>query len=135
MKLAAQTILVTLALSFVFGANAEPENRWVQVEEGGWVPDTETISRIKEQIESCVRDQVKTDGRKIREWKTYTFQYQGQEESGKKFVFVNAFCINDKRWKLNKQMVFVLDGGTCFFNLKYYPEKNQFFGLLINGEA
>ena len=80
-------------------------------------------------------NQAKAGGRELHDWKTYTFQYQGQEESGKKFVFVNAFCVNDKRWKLNKKMVLVLDGGTCFFNVKYDPEKNQFFGLTINGEA
>ena len=135
MKSSIQTILSAFVLIFTFGANAEPQSPWVKVEGGTWVPSTETISRIRKQIESFVSPQAKANGRKLREWKTYTFQDQGQEENGKKLTFINAFCVNDKQWNLNKQMVFVFDGGTCFFNLKYDPEKNQFFSLLINGEA
>lgn len=135
MKLTNRVTLAALALGFAFGANAEPKNHWVQVEGGSWVPSTKTTSKINEQIESFVRTQAEIEGRRFREWKSYTFQYQGQEENGKKLVFINAFCTRDKQWQLNKQMVFVFDGGTCFFNLKYDPEKNQFFGLLINGEA
>ena len=135
MKLHLETIAIVLVLGFASSANAESQSHWVQVEGGSWVPSTETISRIKGQIESFVRTQAKAGGRELHDWKTYTFQYQGQEESGKKFVFVNAFCVNDKRWKLNKKMVLVLDEGTCFFNVKYDPEENQFFGLTINGEA
>ncbi len=79
--------------------------------------------------------QAKAEGRPVREWATYTFQYQGQEERGRKFVFVNAFCINDEMWLLKKRMVPVTDGGTCFFNVKYDPEKNRFFELLVHREG
>jgi hypothetical protein len=116
-------------------AIAEPGNSWIQVEGGSWVPDTQTISTMKEKIEPFVRAQTKTAGRQLRAWNTYTFQYQGQEDRGKRLVFVNAFCINDSQWQLKKRMLTVSDGGTCFFNLKYDPENNIFFGLLINGEA
>ncbi len=128
-------MLAVLALSLAPSVNAEPENNWVRVEGGSWVPDAETTSKMKEKIEPFVSAQARAIGRQLREWKSYTFQYQGRGERGKKFVFINAFCVNDSRWQLNKQMVLVLDGGTCFFNLKYDPEKNQFFELLINGEA
>lgn len=135
MKLAIPTILAVLMLSVAAGASAKLENRWVEVEGGSWVPTAETIEKIKEQIEPFVRAQAKAEGRNLRKWRSYTFQYQGQEERGRQFVFVNALCANGIRWKLDKQMVLVLDGGTCFFNVKYDPKNGQFFELLINGEA
>ncbi len=49
--------------------------------------------------------------------------------------FVNAFCAGDDGQQLDKQMVWVFDGGTCFFNLKYDAEENKFFDILINGDA
>lgn len=135
MKLAIATILSVLVLGAAVGAGAEPKDLWVSVEGGSWVPSAETIAKIKEQIESFVRTQAKIEGRELQEWKSYTFQYQGQEEHTKKFVFVNAFCINNSTRQPSKQMILVLDGGTCFFNVKYDPKNNQFFELLINGEA
>jgi hypothetical protein len=135
MKLTISTILTALAFGVAFGANAELENRWVKVEGGSWIPSTQTISRINQQIESFVGAQAKAEGRKLREWAIYTFQYQGQEDGGRKFVFVNAFCVSDMAWRLNKRMVMVTDGGSCFFNVKYDPEKNQFFELLVNNEG
>jgi hypothetical protein len=135
MKLTISTALAALVLSATLVASAKPDDRWVKVEGGSWVPTNETIAKIKEHIEPFVRTQAKLDSRELREWRNYTFQYQGQEVRGRKFVFVNSFCVNDDRWQLNKQMVLVLDGGTCFFNVKYDPKKNQFFELFINGEA
>lgn len=135
MKLTVIPILSILMLSFAFSVRAEPEKHWVEVEGGSWVPGAETISRIKEQIEPFVQAQARKEGRELREWVTYTFQYQGREEKGKKFVFVNALCFIDQRWQLSKQMILVYDGGTCFFNLRYDAEKDKLFGLIINGEA
>jgi hypothetical protein len=135
MKLTISTALAALVLSTTLVASAKPDDRWVKVEGGSWVPTIETIAKIKEHIEPFVRAQAKLEGRELREWRSYTFQYQGQEEHGRKFVLVNSFCVNDSRRQLNKQMVLILDGGTCFFNVKYDPKKNQFFELLINGEA
>ena len=135
MRQTLQILVAVLVLGFTSAVNAAPDNIWVGVEGGSWVPSAEAISKLKEQIEAFVSNQAKTEGRKLREWKTYTFQYQGQEENGRTFVFVNAFCMSDKQWQLKKQMVFVLDGGTCFFNLKYDPKTNQFFSLQVNGEA
>ena len=135
MNLTLERILLVFVLSAAVGAGAEPKDRWVSVEGGSWVPSAETIAKIQEQIESFVRTQAKIEGREIQEWKSYTFQYQGQEEHTKKFVFVNAFCVSNSTQQPSKQMVLVLDGGTCFFNVKYDPKNNQFFELLINGEA
>lgn len=135
MKLTTSSILPAMVLGVALSANADLQNLWIEVEGGGWIPSTETISRINQQIEPFVTAQANARGRKLREWATYTFQYQGREERGRKFVFVNAFCVNNVPWPLNKRMISVSDGGSCFFNVKYDPEKNEFFDLLVNNEG
>jgi hypothetical protein len=39
---------------------------------------------------------------------------------------------NDGR-SLDKEMILVFNGGTCFFNLKYDSVRKEFFDLFING--
>ncbi len=124
-----------MLLSATFCANAERESRWTMVDGGSWEPSAQVVTRLKERIESVVGAQAKAEGRKLEEWTRYTFQYQGQERRGRRFVFVNAFCTGDGSQQLDKQMVRVFDGGTCFFNLKYDVEENRFFEILINGDA
>jgi hypothetical protein len=36
---------------------------------------------------------------------------------------------------LSKSLIAVMDGGACFFNVKYDPVKKSFYDLTINGEA
>lgn len=71
----------------------------------------------------------------LKDWRDYTFQYQGREISGKRYVFVNALCKKMDKQELQKNFYEVLDGGSCYFNVKYDPQKDAFFELYINGEA
>ena len=135
MKLSFRILLIVMTFCFAASVNAQPENRWFEVEGGSWIPDAKSISRIQQEIESFVGNEANSLGRELRPWRLYTFQYQGQEENGEKVIFVNAFCSRGGHKALNKEMVRVQDGGTCYFSLKYRPLNNQFFGLLINGEA
>ena len=84
-----------------------------------------------------MRSQEKVFGSSLKKWNTYRFQYQGQEEKGRKFVYINAFChlYNPKGVNLSKAFVFVHDGGGCFFQLKYDPIADKFYEAVINGEA
>ena len=53
---------------------------------------------------------------------------------GEKEVWVNCFCnTRDKNWKTN--LVFVIDGGNCYFNLKINLTTGQYFELMVNGDA
>ena len=82
-----------------------------------------------------MKSQEKVFGISLQKWDTYRFQYQGQEDKGRKFVYINAFCHLDTDINLSKAFVFVHDGGSCFFQLKYDPVADKFFGAFINGEA
>ena len=53
---------------------------------------------------------------------------------GEKEVWVNCFCNTwDENWR--KSLVFVFDGGNCYFNLKINLTKQTFYELSVNGEA
>jgi hypothetical protein len=53
---------------------------------------------------------------------------------GEKEVWVNCFCrTGNQNWK--KNLIFVLDGGNCFFNLKINLTTGQYYELMVNGDA
>ena len=58
-----------------------------------------------------------------------------QNSKGEKEVWVNCFCNiqNVDYWK--KQVVFVQDGGNCFFNVRINLTKKTFSDFIVNGEA
>jgi hypothetical protein len=117
-------------------ANAE-ESSWTRVDGGTWRPSDLILSKIQMNLEPYMKSQEKVFGRSLNKWNTYRFQYQGQEEKGRKFIYINAFCSlhNLKDRNLSKDFVIVLDGGGCFFQLKYDPLTDKFFDVFINGEA
>ncbi len=55
-------------------------------------------------------------------------------EKGEKEVWVNCFCNTwDENWK--KGLIFVKDGGNCYFNLKINLAVGKYYELLVNGDA
>ncbi|WP_345236648.1 hypothetical protein [Hymenobacter saemangeumensis] len=52
---------------------------------------------------------------------------------GEKEVWVNCFCTNNKKWRW--QMVYVMDGGNCYFNLKINLAKKSWYDFMVNGLA
>lgn len=107
---------------------------WVLISGGAWSPAPEEISEIQSRLELFVKQQAADQHRKLPNWLNYTFQYQGQMDGENKIVFVNAFCIAPPEY-VQQQFVMVFDGGTCFFEVKYDPNKKAFFQLTFNGDA
>jgi hypothetical protein len=54
-------------------------------------------------------------------------------KNGEKEVWVNCFCQYDETWTRN--VVVVLDGGNCYFNLKINLSKNKYYDFYVNGMA
>ena len=53
---------------------------------------------------------------------------------GEKEVWVNCLCNQSNEiWK--KEIIQVLDGGSCYFNLKINLSKNRYYDFVINGDA
>ncbi len=127
-----KTLISLLCLALGTGALAS--DKWIRVH-GAWDPGPEILDQFKSKIETYVSAQAKAQGRELKNWSAYTFQYQGQEENGRKYIFINAFCVHMKHHSPDKEIIVVMDGGSCFFNLKYNPLNKEFFDLFINGEA
>jgi hypothetical protein len=127
--------LIWLALCVAVITTTGAAERWIKVAGGKWDPSPTMLTDLKAQIESYVKSQAKAQGRELKRWQDYTFQYQAREEKGRKYIFINALCASTDRHTLDKQIIVILDGGSCFFNLKYDPGQKVFFDLIINGEA
>lgn len=105
--------------------------------DGAFTPDASTIAALEKQLPNFLaqqQNQFSAQKSPIAERLTqYKFQYWGEMQNEKRVVVVNAFCTNFDYWKM--QRVFVLDGGDCFFNLKYDLGAGTFFDLQVNREA
>ena len=132
-KILRALIWLVFCLAVITSANAA--ERWIKVAGGKWDPSPKILADLKSQIESYVRSQAKGQGRELKNWQGYTFQYQGQEEKGRRFIFINALCVQRDRQRLDKEIIIIFDGGSCYFNVKYDPSQKVFFDLFINGEA
>ena len=54
-------------------------------------------------------------------------------EKGEKEVWINCFCGSMVDWR--KDIVYVDDGGSCFFNLKINLSTGRAYDLAVNGVA
>jgi hypothetical protein len=53
---------------------------------------------------------------------------------GEKEVWINCFCNTwNSDWK--KNLIFVHDGGNCYFNVKVNLTTGKYYELIVNGEA
>jgi hypothetical protein len=65
---------------------------------------------------------------------TYKRQYAGLIRDGRRLVYASFFCSTQgDAWR--SQVLFVLDGGDCFFQLTYDVERGTYGDLMVNGEA
>ena len=65
----------------------------------------------------------------------YNRQYVGIVLDGKKIIYASYLCQNgtDTEWK--EQVIFVADGGACYFQFKFDMSTGGFHDLQVNGEA
>jgi hypothetical protein len=65
----------------------------------------------------------------------YKRQYIAVTNSkGEKEVWINCFCDSwGKKWR--EELIFVLDGGNCYFNLKINLSHGEYYELMVNGDA
>lgn len=67
--------------------------------------------------------------------RSYKRQYVPMvNKNGEKIVWANFFC-NDPVADWKREIVYVWDGGNCFFNLKVNLTKRECYELYVNGYA
>jgi hypothetical protein len=126
--------LATILALYVCNGVSAADDRWIKVK-GDWEPAQATVRELKAQLEPHAKKTAQMQGRKLRNWEEYVFQYQAQEDKGRRHILVNALCHVYPKRDLAKDIVLVLDGGSCYFNAKYDPERRQYYELLINGDG
>ena len=62
----------------------------------------------------------------------YTYQYVITNNDD---IFINAFCNTLNRENLNRELLVVEDGGSCYFQINYNLKTGIFSKLSVNGEA
>ncbi len=103
-----------------------------------WTPTESDVLAIENQVVSFLQEN--SDAFRLQEspvWERlnkYNRQYLGIILGEKKIIYANFFCNSfESNW--HKEFVFVLDGGSCFFQFKYDVNTGEFFDLQVNGEA
>ncbi len=63
----------------------------------------------------------------------HTRQYAGFTQDGERKIFINGFCTDEPNW--TQDIIFVLDGGECFFTAIYNVDTAELESFAFNGEA
>ncbi|KZC22520.1 hypothetical protein RHOFW104T7_00255 [Rhodanobacter thiooxydans] len=107
---------------------------WFPIAGGTWTPDQDVAAQLRATLQQYVVARASDQHRELQSWSSYSFQYQGRGSADGKFIFINAFCESPDAYAA-KRFVQVLDGGTCYFELKYNPKTKTFYDLGFNGVA
>ena len=102
-------------------AEAVEGDLWFQSEEA-WTPTEADVVAAEAAIED---DQGPLD---------HMRQYVGITEGGERKVVVNGFCdAFGQNWQA--ELVFVMDGGDCYFTATYNVDTAELENFMFNGEA
>ena len=103
-----------------------------------WVPTSKVVLAVEEQLLAYLTEQQHAfdslQAPIVERLPSYRRQYWGEIENGKKVLVANFFC-DAGHYDWMEQEVVVLDGGDCFFRLRYDVEAGTFFNLIVNGSA
>jgi len=120
-------------MKILFAAAVVTVGSWFGIPGGSWSTSQAVLNNIRGGLEPFVKQQASTQHQALQPWSSYSFQYQGQTEAGRKIVFINAFCRSEP--DAQHHFVQVFDGGSCYFRVKYDPQRKKFFELVFNGVA
>jgi hypothetical protein len=99
-----------------------------------WMPVPEEIAllegKLKPYLESATPPAARVIATRLGSYKR---QYVGYTDGGKRWIFVNGFCEWKESDAWHDRLVLVMDGGLCFFTVRYDVSRSRFEYLLING--
>ena len=101
-----------------------------------WSPSTADVLAVEEGVADFLKQNESafyTDRPVWERLDEYNRQYIGIVWDGRNILYANFFCSDEPDWKEN--FVLVMDGGACYFQFKFDPNKGEFFQLQVNGEA
>ncbi len=103
--------------------------------DGYWTPAHADVMALEEALEPYLRQKVGQSYPEVAGGLgRYKRQYFGFEANGQRQIAVNFFC-NSYNIDWQQQLVFVTDGGSCFFEVTYDVNTGTFTRLSVHGEA
>jgi hypothetical protein len=103
-----------------------------------WTPTEADVAALEVGLPAFLESEIPPDhyNRRILErLDLYKRQYFGLTlEAGQPVIYANFFCVDEFDYWL-ESLVFVMDGGECFFQLLYDPATDSFSRLRVNGMA
>jgi hypothetical protein len=103
-----------------------------------WTPTEADVAALEAGLVPFLESEIPQDhyNRRILErLDLYKRQYFGLTlQAGQPVIYANFFCVDEFDYWL-ESLVFVMDGGECFFQLVYDPATAEFSRLRINGMA
>lgn len=86
------------------------------------------------QIDKIMQRMVSDNPGKLLPLDQYKMQYVPTITTyDEKLIWVNAFCSDSERWR--EEILFVLDGGNCFFKVQLNLLTDGYYKLAVNGEG
>lgn len=110
----------------------------VILRQGDWLPTVEDVLALEKQLVTYLpqrqREFDSLQAPIVERLPTYTRQYWGVLENGRRVIAANFVC-DAERFDWTEREVAVLDGGDCYFRLQYDVGAGTFSNLLVNGSA
>jgi hypothetical protein len=127
-------LLLVLGCS-IAAASLAHNQVWFEVRGGDWQTSPEIASELRTKFEPAIAELAGEKYKHFRPWGEYKFQFQGRHSHSRRYIFISALCSAYDMRDLTKEFVVVLDGGACFFEVKYDPQSQRFYDLTVHGEG
>ena len=100
-----------------------------------WTPSRDDVLAFEQRLGPYLQGAAPQAGPgALKDLNEYRRQYVGILVNGQRVIFANFFCdAYHTDWQ--HEIVFVLDGGSCYFEVKYDVQTGAFYDLSIHGEA
>lgn len=120
----------SMARNLTWAADYTVDNKQAD-KDGAWQPTADDVAVMQAALEKRLADEPRMEGDSI---EGYYRQFFGFSVEGTKYIYGEYFCESDNfDWQQN--LVFVMDGGTCFVDAAYNPATGEFVSLYIHGYA
>ena len=100
-----------------------------------WTPSRDDVLAFEQRLGPYLQGAAPQTGPgALRDLDKYRRQYVGILANGQRVIFAIFFCNGyDTDWQ--HEIVYVIDGGSCYFEVKYDVQTGAFYDLSIHGEA
>lgn len=122
----------------IFSAEQSAQARGIFTAESTWTPSPADVAKLEAGLTTFLQGVenpwLRTDPPIWQRVPEYHRQYLGLVQNGEDIIYANFFCVDDfDDWQ--NEFVLVMDGGDCFFQIRYNPQTDEFLDIMINGEA